>query len=99
LLGAFNFKEIITMTNVGLLPQKSDIWWVFLPQGFAGIILGLMLVTEPGATIVVLTTVLGFCWLITGLLGLVQVSLDLVAALGKRLLETTKFGLAAIIGV
>ena len=41
------------MTNVGLLPQKSDIWWVFLLQGFAEIILGLMLVTEPGATIVI----------------------------------------------
>jgi uncharacterized membrane protein HdeD (DUF308 family) len=69
-------KEIITMTNVGLLPQKSDIWWVFLLQGFAGIVLGLMLVTEPGATIVALTTVLGFYWLITGLLGLVQVFVD-----------------------
>jgi uncharacterized membrane protein HdeD (DUF308 family) len=64
------------MTNVGLLPQKSDIWWVFLLQGFAGIILGLMLVTEPGATIVTLTTVLGFYWLVTGLLGLVQVFVD-----------------------
>jgi uncharacterized membrane protein HdeD (DUF308 family) len=64
------------MTNVGLLPQKSDIWWVFLLQGFAGIILGLMLVTEPGATIVTLTTVLGFYWLITVLLGLVQVFVD-----------------------
>jgi hypothetical protein len=31
------------MTNVGLLPQKSDIWWVFLLQGFAGIILALQL--------------------------------------------------------
>ena len=64
------------MTNIGLLPQKSDIWWIFLLQGFAGIILGLMLVTEPGATIVALTTVLGFYWLITGLLGLVQVFVD-----------------------
>jgi uncharacterized membrane protein HdeD (DUF308 family) len=52
------------MTNVGLLPQKSD-WWVFLVQGFAGIVLGLMLVTQPGATIVALTTLLGFYWLIT----------------------------------
>jgi len=35
-----------------------------------------MLVTEPGATVVALTTVLGFYWLITGLLGLVQVFVD-----------------------
>jgi uncharacterized membrane protein HdeD (DUF308 family) len=64
------------MTTTALLPQKSDIWWVFLLQGFAGIILGLMLVTQPGATIVALTTFLGFYWLITGLLGLVQVFVD-----------------------
>ncbi len=64
------------MTDTALLPQKSSIWWVFLLQGFAGIILGLMLVTQPGTTIVALTTFLGFYWLITGLLGLVQVFVD-----------------------
>ena len=64
------------MTDTILLPQKSDIWWIFLLQGFAGVILGLMLVTEPGATVVALTTVLGFYWLITGILGLVQVFVD-----------------------
>jgi len=64
------------MTDTALLPQKSSIWWVFLLQGFAGIILGLMLVTQPGATIVALTTFLGFYWLITGLLGLVQSFVD-----------------------
>ena len=32
--------------------------------------------TQPGATIVSLTTFLGFYWLITGLLGLVQVFVD-----------------------
>ena len=64
------------MTNTALLPQKSSIWWIFLLQGFAGIILGLMLITQPGATILALTTFLGFYWLITGLLGLVQVFVD-----------------------
>ena len=64
------------MSDVTLVPQKSDIWWVFLLQGFAGVIIGLMLITEPGATLVVLTTVLGFYWLITGVLALVQVFVD-----------------------
>jgi uncharacterized membrane protein HdeD (DUF308 family) len=64
------------MTNVTLQPQQSSIWWVFLLQGLAGIILGFMLLTEPGATIVALTTVLGFYWLIVGLLSLVQVFVD-----------------------
>jgi uncharacterized membrane protein HdeD (DUF308 family) len=35
-----------------------------------------MLITEPGATLVALTTVLGFYWLITGVLALVQVFVD-----------------------
>jgi uncharacterized membrane protein HdeD (DUF308 family) len=56
--------------------QQSSIWWVFLLQGFAGIILGLMLLTEPGATIVALTTVLGFYWLVIGLLALVEMFVD-----------------------
>jgi uncharacterized membrane protein HdeD (DUF308 family) len=64
------------MSDVTLVPQKSDIWWVFLLQGFAGIIIGLMLITEPGATLVALTTVLGFYWLIIGVLALVQVFVD-----------------------
>src|SRR5437762_14336776 len=64
------------MTDSALLPHQSSIWWVFLFQGFAGVMLGLMLVTQPGATIVALTTFLGFYWLITGLLGLVQVFVD-----------------------
>jgi uncharacterized membrane protein HdeD (DUF308 family) len=69
-------REIAVMTDVALIPQKSNIWWVFLLQGFAAGIIGLMLVTEPGATIVALTTVLGFYWLITGVLALVQVFVD-----------------------
>jgi len=64
------------MTDVTFLPQKSDIWWIFLLQGFAGIILGLMLVTEPAATMVALVTVLGFYWLIMGVLALVQIFVD-----------------------
>ena len=63
------------MTNVAAQPQPS-IWWVFLLQGFAGIILGLMLLTEPGATMVALTTFLGFYWLILGVLALVRVFVD-----------------------
>src|SRR5258708_5094780 len=64
------------LTNVALQPHGSDVWWVFLLQGFSGIILGLMLLTEPGATIEALTTLLGFYWLIMGLLALVQVFVD-----------------------
>jgi hypothetical protein len=34
LLWAFNFKEIIAMTNAGLLPQRSDgTWWILSAPG------------------------------------------------------------------
>src|SRR5258708_20964030 len=59
-----------------MLPEKSNIWWIFLLQGIAGIVLGLMLITQPEATMVALTTVLGFYWLIMGVLALVQVFVD-----------------------
>ena len=64
------------MTAVAYMPQQSNVWWLFLLQGIAGIILGLMLLTEPGATTVALTTLLGFYWLVIGLLALVRLFVD-----------------------
>jgi uncharacterized membrane protein HdeD (DUF308 family) len=64
------------VANLAVRTQHSDIWWVFLLQGLAGIVLGIMLLTEPAATLVALTTFLGFYWLITGVLALVQVFVD-----------------------
>lgn len=65
------------MTTASALPnQQSNIWWLFLLQGIAGIILGVMLLTAPGVTLVALVTFLGFYWLIMGILALVRVFVD-----------------------
>jgi uncharacterized membrane protein HdeD (DUF308 family) len=64
------------MTAIAMPTQQSSIWWVFLLQGVAGILLGLMLITDPGATLVVLVTFLGFYWLFTGVMALVRVFVD-----------------------
>lgn len=64
----------MTITTVQV--RRVDHWWIFLLQGFAGLLLGIMLLTEPGATMVALTTLLGFYWLVTGILSLVQVFVD-----------------------
>ena len=64
------------MTIAASQPQQSNIWWLFLLQGIAGIILGLMLITAPGATLVAIVTFLGFYWLITGILALVRIFVD-----------------------
>ena len=60
----------------GAIAQQANIWWLFLLQGLAGTILGLMLITYPGATLVALVTFLGFYWLFVGILSLVRVFVD-----------------------
>jgi uncharacterized membrane protein HdeD (DUF308 family) len=68
--------EAEPMTTTALQPQQSSIWWFFLLEGIAGIILGLLLITDPGATLVALVTFLGFYWLIMGILALVRIFID-----------------------
>jgi uncharacterized membrane protein HdeD (DUF308 family) len=64
------------MTTTTAPTQQSNLWGLFLLQGLAGILLGAMLLAEPGATLVALTTFLGFYWLITGVLALVRIFTD-----------------------
>ena len=64
------------MTMTATSPHHSSIWWFFLLEGIAGIILGILLLTDPGATILVLVTFLGFYWLIMGILALVRMFID-----------------------
>ncbi len=56
--------------------QRSDVWWLFLLEGIAAVLFGLLLLTEPGATLVALAVVLGFYWLAMGILELVRVFVD-----------------------
>ena len=51
-------------------------WWLFLIEGIAAIILGLLLMTNPGITIVVLIQFLGIWWLVTGILDIVSIFID-----------------------
>jgi uncharacterized membrane protein HdeD (DUF308 family) len=64
------------MTTAAAPTEQSNIWWIFLLQGIAGILLGLMLLSAPGATLLALVTFLGFYWLITGVLALVRIFVD-----------------------
>jgi uncharacterized membrane protein HdeD (DUF308 family) len=64
------------MTTTTLTPQQSSIWWLFLLQGIAGIILGFLLITDTDTTMIVLVTFLGFYWLMMGVLSLVRIFVD-----------------------
>jgi uncharacterized membrane protein HdeD (DUF308 family) len=51
-------------------------WWVALVAGIAMIFVGLMLLTAPGATSAFLVQVLGWYWLIDGIIRLVSIFVD-----------------------
>jgi uncharacterized membrane protein HdeD (DUF308 family) len=58
------------------VPIPSAHWWVFLLEGIAAILFGILLLTAPAATIVAITVFLGFYWLFTGVLELVRMFVD-----------------------
>jgi uncharacterized membrane protein HdeD (DUF308 family) len=94
---------------VTIVVPQSKVWWVFLLQGIAGIALGLLLITEPGATTIAIVTFLGIYWLIMGIFALVRGFVDhsvpwvwslLVAIVGILAgLSVIKHPLLAAIGV
>lgn len=66
----------MTHTAMPIPVVKSAHWWVFLLQGIAAIIVGAMLITEPGVTLLALIPLLGSYWLVTGVLSLVRMFSD-----------------------
>ena len=55
-------------------PQSP--WWVVLIGGIAGIIIGILLITNTAPTTVFLVQVLGIYWLISGIVSIVQIFID-----------------------
>lgn len=51
-------------------------WWLILIQGIIALVLGVLLLLEPQATLLVLIQVLGIWWLVTGILDIVSLFLD-----------------------
>jgi uncharacterized membrane protein HdeD (DUF308 family) len=51
-------------------------WWLVLLEGIAAAILGLFLLTAPGATLFVLIQVLGIFWLIGGIFRIISIFID-----------------------
>lgn len=64
------------MSTAGLLSDQSDIWWIFLLEGIAAILFGILLLTAPAATLVALSVFLGLYLLFIGVLELVRVFVD-----------------------
>lgn len=51
-------------------------WWLVLLEGIAAVIIGLFLLTDPGATLFVLVQVLGIFWLVGGIFRIISIFLD-----------------------
>ena len=65
------------MSTTTAKTQKSDTpWWLVLIEGIAALIVGVLLLTATGQTIVFLVQLLGIFWLIKGILLLVNMFID-----------------------
>ena len=51
-------------------------WWLVLLEGLAALLIGILLVTNPGITVLTLVVFLGVYWLIGGVFDLVSIFLD-----------------------
>lgn len=51
-------------------------WWLILLQGIAALILGFLLLTDPGMTVLVLVQFLGAYWFIDGIFRIVSIFVD-----------------------
>jgi len=54
----------------------STPWWLLLLEGIAGLVIGILLLTETGATLFTLMVFLGVYWFVTGILDLVMLFVD-----------------------
>jgi len=65
------------MTTDALSAEYKGIpWWLILLQGIALVIVGILLLTAPGATLLILVQFLGLWWLIQGLFQIISIFLD-----------------------
>lgn len=67
------------------LQERAMPWWIPLIEGIALVIIGVLLITNTGATVEALALVLAIYWLISGILELVSIFIDR-SAWGLKLL-------------
>ena len=63
-------------TTVSTKPVPTTSWWIYLLEGIGAILVGILLLTAPGRTLVAITIFLGFYWLFVGVLELARMFVD-----------------------
>ena len=61
---------------VSMEPVPTTTWWIYLLEGIGAVLIGLLLLMAPAATVVAITLFLGFYWLFVGVLELVRMFVD-----------------------
>ncbi len=64
------------MTTTASKQVPTVPWWLVLLEGIALVVLGLLLLTDPAATTVVLIQFLGIYWLVRGIFVIVSMFID-----------------------
>jgi len=65
------------MTTVSAIEEPVSFpWWAILIQGIFSIIIGILLLSYPGATTLVIVQFIGMYWLVTGIFSLVGIFID-----------------------
>lgn len=63
--------ETLMETDVPMTP-----WWLVLLEGIAAIIIGALLLTSPGATLLILIQFLGIYWFVAGIFKIISIFID-----------------------
>ena len=63
-------SKTASVADVGAVP-----WWLILVEGILGLIFGIFFITAPGGTSVFAVTVLGFYFLVRGIIAIIQIFL------------------------
>jgi len=58
------------------MPSPKDLWWIGLAEGVVTIVIGLLLLTYPGASSLVIASLVGLWWLVEGLFRLLSLMVD-----------------------
>ena len=59
-----------------LAPAPSSSWWVYLLEGIAALVIGILLLTDTEQTVFTLVLFLGIWWFIGGLIDLISLFID-----------------------
>ena len=65
--------------TAGIVSRSEDSgvpWWLVLIEGIALLILGLLLITNPGMSTVILVQFVGIYWLIAGIFKIISIFMD-----------------------